>query len=66
MLCAYNFIDPPLDISYFRERSFGHGTLKVVNASHALWTWIKNDDDKPVISESLWFTSLSSYSACKV
>ncbi|OIW11349.1 hypothetical protein TanjilG_19605 [Lupinus angustifolius] len=58
------FMDPPPEISFFRERSFGHGTLEVTNATHALWTWIRNHDDKPVISESLWLTSLSSDSAC--
>ncbi|KAF1866748.1 hypothetical protein Lal_00018133 [Lupinus albus] len=59
------FADPPPDISLFRERSYGHGTLEVANTTHALWTWIRNNDDKPVISESLWFTTLSSDSACK-
>ncbi|KAE9585386.1 putative Acid phosphatase [Lupinus albus] len=65
MLCAYSFIDPPPDISYFRDRSSGHGTLEVANATHALWTWIKNEDgNQPRIIESLWLTSLLN-SGCK-
>ncbi|KAJ1394497.1 Metallo-dependent phosphatase-like [Sesbania bispinosa] len=34
------YMDPKPDISIFREASFGHGILEVVNASHALWTGI--------------------------
>lgn len=32
------------DWSAFRESSFGHGVLEVVNSSHALWTWHRNQD----------------------
>ncbi|WOL18251.1 purple acid phosphatase 23 isoform X1 [Canna indica] len=30
--------------SAFRESSFGHGILEVVNSTHALWTWHRNQD----------------------
>ncbi|KAI3915641.1 hypothetical protein MKX01_015466 [Papaver californicum] len=30
--------------SAFRESSFGHGILEVVNATNALWTWHRNQD----------------------
>lgn len=30
--------------SAFRESSFGHGILEVVNATYALWTWHRNQD----------------------
>ncbi|KAI5078234.1 hypothetical protein GOP47_0005905 [Adiantum capillus-veneris] len=30
--------------SAFREASFGHGILEVLNATHALWTWHRNQD----------------------
>ncbi|KZV34852.1 hypothetical protein F511_00754 [Dorcoceras hygrometricum] len=37
--------------SAYRESSFGHGILEVVNSTHALWTWHRNQDiykeDKP-------------------
>lgn len=46
--------------SVFREASFGHGELKMVNSSHALWSWHRNDDDEPVRSDQVWITSLVS------
>ncbi|GMY25183.1 probable purple acid phosphatase 20 isoform X2 [Fagus crenata] len=63
---ASKYQNPKPDISLFREASFGHGELNVVNATHALWTWHRNDDDEAVASESIWLTSLSSNPACKV
>ncbi|CAH9071911.1 unnamed protein product [Cuscuta europaea] len=30
--------------SAYRESSFGHGILEVINSSHALWTWHRNQD----------------------
>ncbi|XP_062168219.1 probable purple acid phosphatase 20 isoform X2 [Alnus glutinosa] len=63
---ASKFIDPKPDISIVREASFGHGQLEVVNATHALWTWNRNDDDVAALSDSIWLRSLSSDPACKV
>ncbi|KAI7732520.1 hypothetical protein M8C21_012620, partial [Ambrosia artemisiifolia] len=60
---ATRYKDPQPKISLFREASFGHGQLRVVNASHAKWTWHRNDDAQP---DSMWFTSLASDSACVV
>ena len=44
----------------FLEASFGHGELKIVNSSHAFWSWHRNDDDEPVRSDEVWITSLMS------
>ncbi|XP_050914268.1 probable purple acid phosphatase 20 [Lathyrus oleraceus] len=63
---ATKYQDPKPDISLFREASFGHGLFEVVNGSHARWTWHKNDNDESVVSDSVWLTSLSSNTACKV
>lgn len=30
--------------SSFRESSFGHGILEVINSTYALWTWHRNQD----------------------
>lgn len=46
--------------SVFREASFGHGELKMVNLTHAFWSWHRNDDDEPVKSDQAWITSLVS------
>ncbi|XP_021764751.1 probable purple acid phosphatase 20 [Chenopodium quinoa] len=54
------------DISLFREASFGHGQLQVVNSTHAQWTWHRNEDDQPITSDSVWLTSLISDPDCKL
>ncbi|KAJ1264754.1 hypothetical protein BS78_08G025700 [Paspalum vaginatum] len=61
---ADKFVDPQPAISAFREASFGHGRLEVVNATHALWTWHRNDDDDPVVADQVWITSLAANPAC--
>ncbi|KAJ3671903.1 hypothetical protein LUZ60_007982 [Juncus effusus] len=52
--CAKNFTEGPAkgkfcwdrqpEYSAYRESSFGHGILEVVNETHALWTWHRNQD----------------------
>lgn len=63
---ATKYIDPKPEISLFREASFGHGVLDVVNATHARWTWHRNDDDEAVVADSLWLNSLSTLPDCQV
>ncbi|KAE9590853.1 hypothetical protein Lal_00022999 [Lupinus albus] len=63
---ATKYIDPKPEISLFREANFGHGTLEVFNATHALWNWHKNDNDEVVFSDSVWLTNLSLDLGCKV
>ncbi|PSR98505.1 Purple acid phosphatase [Actinidia chinensis var. chinensis] len=63
---AKEYIDPQPKISAFREASFGHGELQVVNGTHALWSWHRNDDDEPVQADSTWLRSLVSDPSCKV
>ncbi|XP_058092389.1 purple acid phosphatase 15-like [Magnolia sinica] len=42
---AGNFCwDRQPDFSAFRDSSFGHGILEVVNETYALWTWHRNQD----------------------
>ncbi|XWS43432.1 hypothetical protein CRYUN_Cryun16bG0103100 [Craigia yunnanensis] len=59
------YMDPTPEISVFREASFGHGQLEVLNTTHALWTWHRNDDNVSVVADTVWFSSLSSDPACK-
>ncbi|GMP84521.1 hypothetical protein CsSME_00038019 [Camellia sinensis var. sinensis] len=63
---AKNYINPKPTISVFREASFGHAQLQVVNASYAQWTWHRNDNDEPVVADSIWLKSLSSNPSCKM
>eukprot|EP00250_Pteridium_aquilinum_P009915 c19024_g1_i1 orf=45-1793(+) len=53
-ICPFNFTTGPAsgkycwdtqpDWSALRDSSFGHGILEVLNATHALWTWHRNQD----------------------
>jgi hypothetical protein len=61
---AGKFVDPQPAISAFREASFGHGRLEVVNATHALWAWHRNDNDDVVVADQVWITSLAANPAC--
>ncbi|GMH05736.1 hypothetical protein Nepgr_007576 [Nepenthes gracilis] len=57
---ARKYKDPQPAWSVFREASFGHGELNIVNSTHALWSWHRNDDDEPFRSDQVWITSLAS------
>ncbi|XP_068668082.1 purple acid phosphatase 18-like [Aristolochia californica] len=57
---AQRFKNPKPDWSVFREASFGHGEFKIVNFTHAYWSWHRNDDDEPIQSDTFWITSLAS------
>lgn len=53
-VCHINFSSGPAEGKFcwdkqpewsaFRESSFGHGMLEVVNSTYALWTWHRNQD----------------------
>jgi hypothetical protein len=64
---AHSFLDEQPEWSMYREASFGHGELDMVNATHARWTWHRNDDDEAVVADDIWITSLSApESQCSV
>ncbi|XP_043699106.1 probable purple acid phosphatase 20 [Telopea speciosissima] len=63
---AKKYIDPQPKISVFREASFGHGEFQVMNESYALWSWHRNDDDEPVIADSVLLRSLTNDPTCKL
>ncbi|KAH9316942.1 hypothetical protein KI387_018711 [Taxus chinensis] len=58
------FLDPQPQLSLFREASFGHGELTIYNATHARWSWHRNDDDESVIADEVWINNLSFSSNC--
>ena len=45
---------PQPEWSAFREASYGHGKLKVENATHAHWEWLRNDDGDANSADSVW------------
>ncbi|KAF6143997.1 hypothetical protein GIB67_017605 [Kingdonia uniflora] len=61
---ASEYNDPKEEISIFREASFGHGQFEVVNGSHALWKWHRNDDDESVMADSVWLRNLADDPNC--
>ncbi|CAL5218603.1 g300 [Coccomyxa viridis] len=40
--------------SLYRESSFGHGTLDLINGTHALWSWHANQDSNAVARDSVY------------
>eukprot|EP00049_Salpingoeca_infusionum_P000200 m.38047 g.38047 ORF g.38047 m.38047 type:complete len:458 (-) comp10154_c0_seq1:5283-6656(-) len=40
--------------SAYREPAFGHGRLDLVNATHAHFTWHKNLNSEPTVSDDVW------------
>ncbi|KAF0891910.1 hypothetical protein E2562_011302 [Oryza meyeriana var. granulata] len=52
-------------VSVMREASFGHGRLRVVNATAARWTWHRNDDADSTVRDEIWLESLATNGACR-
>ncbi|KAF0896503.1 hypothetical protein E2562_024361 [Oryza meyeriana var. granulata] len=46
-------------LSDFREASFGHGRLRIVNETSAVWTWHRNDDQFTTVRDEVWLRSLA-------
>jgi len=59
---ASEYQDPPSSLSIFREPSFGHGEFVIYNATHAHWSWHRNEDNESIISDGVWINSLASFS----
>ncbi|XP_062078171.1 bifunctional purple acid phosphatase 26-like isoform X2 [Humulus lupulus] len=49
---AGRFLDPQPEYSAFREASYGHSTLEVMNRTHALYHWNRNDDGKKLATDA--------------
>ncbi|XP_074281161.1 bifunctional purple acid phosphatase 26-like isoform X2 [Silene latifolia] len=56
---AGRFIDPQPEYSAFREASYGHAILEIMNRTHAVYTWHRNDDGKKVHVDTM--TLLNQY-----
>ncbi|KAL2345212.1 hypothetical protein Fmac_006497 [Flemingia macrophylla] len=61
---ALTFKNPPSPLSLYRESSFGHGRLRILNETHAHWSWHRNNDSNAVVADGVWIESLSSSKAC--
>jgi len=50
-----DWIVPQPEWSVYRQSSYGHGELKVVNSTHTWWQWRQNEDLDPLIADEFWF-----------
>jgi hypothetical protein len=57
---ADTWMSPQPSWSAFRQASYGHGELQVVNATHMLWEWHQNPDLEPEVADSLWIVKAQS------
>lgn len=51
---ASSWISPQPAYSAFRQASYGHGELTILNATVAHWTWHQNPDLEPTIADELY------------
>jgi len=51
-----NWKNPQPAYSAFREAFYGHGELTLVNDTHALFEWLRNDDGERVVADSSYIT----------
>ncbi|XP_028784928.1 purple acid phosphatase 22 [Neltuma alba] len=61
---ALTFKSPSSPLSLYREPSFGHGRLRILNETHAYWSWHRNNDTDSFEADNVWIHSLSSSKAC--
>ncbi|KAL3754135.1 hypothetical protein ACJRO7_001393 [Eucalyptus globulus] len=61
---AMSYKEPASPLSMFREASFGHGRLRVLNHTHAHWSWHRNNETNSVVADEVWLESLSASSTC--
>jgi len=52
-----NWISPQPATSAFRQAEYGHGILTIANATAAAWSWHRNADAEPVITDSVTITN---------
>lgn len=64
-MCSFEKNHKLAPLSVTREASFGHGRLRVVNATTAHWAWHRNDDAQSVVRDELWLESLAANGACR-
>ncbi|KAJ6327698.1 hypothetical protein OIU78_014539 [Salix suchowensis] len=61
---ALTFENPASPLSLYREASFGHGRLRMVDETRAHWSWHRNNDSNSFSADEVWLDSLSTSAAC--
>ncbi|KAL5806596.1 hypothetical protein ACOSQ4_029329 [Xanthoceras sorbifolium] len=62
---ALKFKEPVSPLSLYRESSFGHGRLKILNETRAHWSWHRNNESNSVMADEAWLESLSTSRECE-
>ncbi|KAF2289733.1 hypothetical protein GH714_038392 [Hevea brasiliensis] len=62
---ALTFKNPPSSLSLYREPSFGHGRLRILDEKRAHWSWQRNNDSDSVEADEVWLDSLGTSNACR-
>ncbi|CAN1134141.1 Purple acid phosphatase 22 [Linum perenne] len=57
-----SFENPAPILSMYRDPSFGHGRLRILDEKRAHWTWHRNDDSDSRAADEVWLTSLNTTS----
>lgn len=61
-LCRFE--NPTSELSLYREPSFGHGRLSVVDETRAHWSWHRNNDSDSFVADEVWLESLATTKSC--
>ncbi|GMH09935.1 hypothetical protein Nepgr_011776 [Nepenthes gracilis] len=61
---AMKFENPAPAISMYREPSFGHGRLRVIDERTAYWAWHRNNESDSIVADELSLQSLSTSEIC--
>ena len=60
------FENPTSEHSLYRETSFGHGRLRVLDEVRAHWSWHRNNDSDSYVADEVWLESLATTKSCWV
>lgn len=62
---SMSYLDPAPRWSAFREASYGHGSLDLLNATHSVWRWLRNGGGGEGGDDGGFFSSPSSTATAK-
>ncbi|KAJ4705187.1 Purple acid phosphatase, partial [Melia azedarach] len=61
---ALKFKKAASKLSVFRESSFGHARLRILDERRGHWSWHRNNESNAVVADEVWLESLSTSKLC--
>ncbi|CAN1772059.1 Purple acid phosphatase 22 [Linum perenne] len=61
---ASSYKKPAPKLSLYREPSFGHGRLRIMDGNRAHWSWHRNNESNTVVGDEVWLDSLATKKEC--